>query len=78
MVWQKGKKLNSDRYIIENILGEGGMGITYLAKNQRSELRVIKTIKEDILHNTAWNSVSYSRFCSTRTIPKVSTTGRIY
>ncbi|MBF2015651.1 MAG: serine/threonine protein kinase [Rivularia sp. T60_A2020_040] len=54
MVWQSGKKLNSDRYIIENILGEGGMGITYLARNQRRELRVIKTIKEEILDNPAW------------------------
>ncbi|MBV6625225.1 MAG: serine/threonine protein kinase [Rivularia sp. (in: Bacteria)] len=54
MVWQRGKKLFDDRYIIENILGEGGMGITYLAKNQRSELRVIKTLREDILENPAW------------------------
>ncbi len=54
MVWQRGKKLFGDRYIIENILGEGGMGITYLAKNQRSELRVIKTLREDIIANPAW------------------------
>jgi len=53
MVWQRGQKLNGDRYIIENILGEGGMGVTYLARTQRSELRVIKTIKEDILDNPA-------------------------
>lgn len=54
MVWQRGKKLFGDRYTIESILGEGGMGITYLAKNQRSELRVIKTIREDIIENPAW------------------------
>lgn len=54
MVWQRGKKLFGDRYIIENILGEGGMGITYLAKNQRSELRAIKTLREDIIENSAW------------------------
>jgi len=33
---------------IEKKLGEGGIGITYLAKNKRSELRVIKTYKEEI------------------------------
>lgn len=54
MVWQRGKKLNDDRYIIENKLSEGGMGITYLAKNQSSKLRVIKTLREDILDNPAW------------------------
>ncbi|MEO0685576.1 MAG: serine/threonine-protein kinase, partial [Cyanobacteria bacterium J06649_11] len=54
MVWQRGHKLFGERYIIENILGEGGMGITYLAKNQRSELRVIKTLREDIIENPAW------------------------
>ncbi|AFY53935.1 WD40 repeat-containing protein [Rivularia sp. PCC 7116] len=54
MVWQRGKKLFGDRYIIENILGEGGMGITYLAKKQSGELRVIKTLREDILEHPAW------------------------
>lgn len=53
MVWQRGQSL-SGRYIIEKKLGEGGIGVTYLAKNQRSELRVIKTLREDILDNPAW------------------------
>ena len=54
MVWHRGKSLFGDRYVIEKKLGEGGMGITYLAKNQRSEFRVIKTLREDILENPAW------------------------
>ena len=54
MAWQRGQSLSGNRYIIENKLGEGGIGVTYLAKNQRSELRVIKTLREDILDNPAW------------------------
>lgn len=53
MAWQRGQSL-SGRYIIEKKIGEGGIGVTYLAKNQRSELRVIKTLREDILVNPAW------------------------
>jgi WD40 repeat protein/tRNA A-37 threonylcarbamoyl transferase component Bud32 len=54
MVWNPGKLLFGGRYIIESQLGEGGIGITYLARNQRNELRVIKTLKEEILNNPAW------------------------
>jgi serine/threonine protein kinase len=45
MAWNPGQQLFGDRYIIERKLGEGGIGITYLARNQSSELRVIKTGK---------------------------------
>ncbi|MFN6571442.1 hypothetical protein [Dendronalium sp. ChiSLP03b] len=44
MVWNSGQQLFGRRYIIERKLGEGGIGITYLAKNRRGELRVIKTL----------------------------------
>ncbi|MEH1849174.1 MAG: serine/threonine-protein kinase [Nostoc sp.] len=54
MVWNAGKSLFGGRYIIESQLGEGGIGITYLAKNQRNQLRVIKTLKEEILNHPAW------------------------
>ncbi|MDF5736871.1 MULTISPECIES: serine/threonine-protein kinase [unclassified Nostoc] len=54
MVWNAGKSLFGGRYIIENQLGEGGIGITYLARNQRNQLRVIKTLKEEILNHPAW------------------------
>ncbi|BBD68823.1 serine/threonine protein kinase [Nostoc commune NIES-4072] len=49
MAWNPGQQLFGDRYIIERKLGEGGIGITYLAKNRRGELRVIKTLREQIL-----------------------------
>ena len=54
MVWNAGKSLFGGRYIIESQLGEGGIGITYLARNQRNQQRVIKTLKEEILNHPAW------------------------
>ncbi|MEH1865449.1 MAG: serine/threonine-protein kinase [Nostoc sp.] len=54
MVWNPGQELFGSRYIIERKLGEGGVGITYLAKNRRGELRVIKTLREQILNDPRW------------------------
>ncbi|BAY27144.1 protein kinase [Calothrix sp. NIES-2100] len=54
MVWNPGQELFGRRYIIERKLGEGGIGITYLAKNRRGELRVIKTLREQILNHPQW------------------------
>ncbi|WP_017319066.1 serine/threonine-protein kinase [Mastigocladopsis repens] len=54
MVWNPGQLLFGGRYIIARKLGEGGIGITYLAKNERDELRVIKTLREEILNHSTW------------------------
>lgn len=54
MVFYPGQQLFGKRYIIERELGKGGIGITYLAKNQRGELRVIKTLQEEILNDPQW------------------------
>ncbi|MEW5860520.1 MAG: serine/threonine-protein kinase [Cyanobacteriota bacterium] len=54
MVWKNGQALFGDRYFIEKRLGEGGIGITYLAKNKRGDLRVIKALREQILNHPAW------------------------
>ncbi|WP_315785572.1 serine/threonine-protein kinase [Fischerella sp. JS2] len=54
MVWNPGQPLFGGRYVINRRLGEGGIGITYLAKNRRGELRVIKTLKEQILNDPVW------------------------
>ncbi|MDJ0736154.1 MAG: serine/threonine-protein kinase [Nostocaceae cyanobacterium] len=56
MVWNPGQRLFGGRYTIERKLGEGGIGITYLAKNQKGEQRVIKTLKEEILTHPMWRT----------------------
>jgi len=51
MIWPAGKNLHGNRYIIESKLGVGGFGITYLAKNQKGEFVVIKTLKDEVMTN---------------------------
>jgi serine/threonine protein kinase len=54
MAWNPGQQLFGDRYIIERKLGEGGIGITYLARNQSNELRVIKTLLDKFFNDPKW------------------------
>ncbi len=54
MVWNAGQELFGGRYIILGKLGEGGIGMTYLARNEQKELRVIKTLREELLNKAAW------------------------
>lgn len=54
MEWNPGQRLFGGRYFIERKLGEGGVGITFLVKTQSNQLRVIKTLKAEILNNRAW------------------------
>ncbi|MCT7985362.1 serine/threonine-protein kinase [Laspinema sp. A4] len=51
MVWQSGQCLYGDRFIIDKQIGKGGLGITYLAQNQRGQLWVIKTLKDEVMTN---------------------------
>ncbi|KAM3115525.1 protein kinase domain-containing protein [Phormidesmis sp. 146-33] len=48
MAWSAGKKLQSGRYTIERKLGEGGFGVTYLAKSQSGKRVVVKTVNEQV------------------------------
>jgi WD40 repeat protein/tRNA A-37 threonylcarbamoyl transferase component Bud32 len=54
MVWNPGQQLFGGRYIIVGKIGEGGIGMTYLARNEQKELRVIKTLREELLNKAAW------------------------
>ena len=50
MVWLPGQRLYGDRYTIKHKIGEGGFGVTYLAKKEQSEQQVvIKTLKDELL-----------------------------
>jgi serine/threonine protein kinase len=43
--WEKGKKLNGGKYIVEEILGSGGFGVNYkVIKTRNQEIFVIKTL----------------------------------
>jgi serine/threonine protein kinase len=44
-LWQPGKQLNNGNYVVEDILGSGGFGVTYKVTETRSQrLLVIKTL----------------------------------
>ena len=49
MVWTAGQELYGSRYTIEKKLGEGGFGITYLAKKKNGDRIVIKTLKDELV-----------------------------
>ncbi|MBD1937227.1 serine/threonine-protein kinase [Microcoleus sp. FACHB-68] len=51
MVWHPGHQLYGNRYVIEKKLGEGGFGITYLAKDRQGKRVVIKTLKDEVMDN---------------------------
>ncbi|MGF1478185.1 MAG: serine/threonine protein kinase [Cyanophyceae cyanobacterium] len=51
MVWEKGQALYGDRYLIETVLKSGGFGITYLARDRQNRRIVIKTIRDELLHD---------------------------
>ncbi len=42
--WEPGKKLEGGKYIIEGILGQGGFGITYLARDRKGAKVAIKVL----------------------------------
>lgn len=51
MVWLKGQKLHGHRYVIERKLGQGGVGITYLAKDTKGNPLAIKTLTDEVMTN---------------------------
>lgn len=49
MVWNPGDRLFGDRYIVQKKLGQGGFGITYLVKDKKGQLLVVKTLKDEVM-----------------------------
>ena len=49
MVWEKGHRLFGGRYIVQKKLGQGGFGITYLVKDKKGQLFVVKTLKDEVM-----------------------------
>jgi len=46
--WQRGHQLCKGKYTIEKDLGSGGFGVTYLARDKKSQQVVIKTLNQDV------------------------------
>lgn len=46
MAWKLGQKLQSGKYTVEKVLGQGGFGITYLVKDKQGNPLAIKTLND--------------------------------
>ena len=52
MVWASGQQLQGGKYVIEQVLGQGGFGITYKTRHSiLDNLVVIKTPNESLKHD---------------------------
>jgi serine/threonine protein kinase len=79
MAWSVGKTLKDDQYTIQEVLGEGRFGITYLASDRLGNSVVIKTPRDvglkfwesERLQKLFWQEASKLRGCDHPHIVKV-------
>ncbi|MCF2149886.1 serine/threonine protein kinase [Desmonostoc muscorum LEGE 12446] len=50
MVWAVPKQLQGGKYTLESVLGRGRFGITYLAKDEKGDRIVVKTLDDQLLN----------------------------
>ncbi|RCJ20464.1 hypothetical protein A6S26_26435 [Nostoc sp. ATCC 43529] len=50
MVWAVPKQLQGGKYTLESVLGRGRFGITYLAKDEKGDRIVVKTLDNQLLN----------------------------
>jgi serine/threonine protein kinase len=73
MTWEKGQKLQGGKYVIEQILGQGGFGITYKALQVNlNRPVVIKTPNEYLNHDPEYDKYIERFIAEGRTLARLS------
>ena len=79
MMWLPGQQLQGGKYLIQRLVGVGGFGVTYQAKDNRDRIVVIKTLKDSFDNHPSFaklqqdflNEALRLAKCNHRYIPEV-------